>query len=432
MSDVEKFHWIDEEEERYLADSQTSAWESAWPEYLGRYLDHCWSGWERESDEVKSEWLRDRAQTVALGWTSAEQRAQLDSLSSERGDWREWLPVQLDEWWPDWAKASPAELTAWFDGALPGLFPEQPAAASEPAADPRDLTWLTPDQQAHLDTLTETRGDWRTWLPPQMDEWWPEWTAADPTQLATWFNGALPGLTQQATAESPDVRDLAWLTPEQQAQLDELTPVRGDWHAWLPLQMDKWWADWTRSTAEQLTTWFDTALPTLVPADPKDPIGGVAEAQAAEGAMAEAEAGDTEEGVPANRPTVEDLLLDPDPAELDADPAEFDPRALLWLSAEQQSALDDLTEIRGDWHEWLIADLDRRRPDWTDLSEQQIGGWFDDLLPFLALPDAEQELMTVLDGLDSDEEFQLLASEFTPEELAEIVDEVFADAGDLN
>jgi hypothetical protein len=205
MSDAKGFHWVTEDQEGYLKNSSTSAWQQEWPEFFGKYLDHIWSGWQQEDDDLRRSWLDERAKAVALGWLRDDQRDQLSTVGSERGDWREWVPIQMDEWWPDWAKASPDELSGWFDSALQGLFPEAEAEADpEPLADPRGLEWLTEVQRNQLDTLVAARGDWREWLPLQMDEWWPDWTQADSAQLATWFDGALPSLVpvQQVAPES--------------------------------------------------------------------------------------------------------------------------------------------------------------------------------------------------------------------------------------
>ncbi|MEV8374591.1 hypothetical protein AB0P21_17760 [Kribbella sp. NPDC056861] len=317
MTDAEAFRWVGDEQERYLEDSASSAWESSWPEYLGRYLDHSWSGWQQEDDERRRDWLDERVRSIALGWLTTEQRNGLDQLAANRGDWREWVPQQLDQWWPDWSKAGPDELTTWFDSALASLIPQPeaaPPAAVVPATDPRALGWLTPEQQTQLDTLTVTRGDW---------------------------------------------------------------------HTWLPLQMDEWWAGWEQSDPAQLTTWFESALPSLV------------------------------------APAV-------DAAESPAAAEEFDPRSLDWVTAEQQSSLDEFAEIRGDWREWLAADLDRRREDWTTLPPDELAPWLDLLIPLLALPEADDFLDAILGALDQDEEMLELAAELTPQELAQVIEDVYA------
>ncbi|WBQ03473.1 hypothetical protein [Kribbella sp. CA-293567] len=369
MTEAEGFRWVGEEQERYLADSSSSAWQGNWPEHLGRYLDHSWPNWQQEDDERRRDWLDERVRSIALGWIDSEQRGRLDTLAATHGDWRDWLPIQLDQWWPDWSRSTPGELAAWFAGAMDGLVPRQVAAppATATAANPLDLGWLTAEQRTQLDTLTPVRGDWGNWLPAQMDEWWPDWTHSDHGQLTTWFDSALPSLL---TPHPADPRDLSWLTPEQQHHLDTLTSTRGNWQAWLPAQMDEWWPGWAHSGHGQLITWFDSALPSLL------------------------------------SPTA--------------------PRDVSWLSPEQRSQLDELTELRGDWHHWLTEDLDRRRPDWSELPPSELAGWFDGVLPLLLLPDAEQgltEAMTTLTAdLEADEVLQELIADFTDDDLAEIVE----------
>jgi hypothetical protein len=302
MTDAEEFRWVSEEQERYLEDSSTSAWQREWPEYLGRYLDYTWSGWRQEDDDRRREWLDERIETIALGWLSDDQRNQLYSLASERGDWQEWLPQQLDQWWPDWAKAAPDALSTWFESALPGLLPPSDPVASSPLqADPRSLDWLTDGHRDQLDTLIASYGDWRQWLPTQMDQWWPDWVQADSAQLTTWFDGALQSLVQPsvadpgaasspalgpegiaeegasgggpATAETALVTEveptnLDWITEAQQTELEGLDPIRGDWRDWLPAELDSRWRDWRGSAPEHLTARLDTLLPLLtMPSD---------------------------------------------------------------------------------------------------------------------------------------------------------------------
>ncbi|TWD79401.1 hypothetical protein FB561_0459 [Kribbella amoyensis] len=391
MTDVEAFRWVDEDHQRQLESSSTSAWGSAWPEYLGRYLDHTWSSWQQESDDTLREWLRERIDAVALGWVTATQQSQLGTLT-DRGDWREWLPRQLDEWWADWAKASPGELTAWLDGGLASLLPADETA--EPAFDARELTWVTPSQSAALEAYTPERGDWRTWLPGQLDIWWPDWTTASPDDLTPWLDNALPSLPPPGPQQ--DARALTWVTPELVERLDAMNRTKGDWHDWLPGQLDIWWPDWTTASPDNLVPWLVTALAGLEPAD---------------------EPADQQEQAAA--PNAE-----PQP---DQDlPAAADPRSFEWLTEEQLTQLNELYEIRGDWHDWLGDELDRRRPDWPTLPPGALVAWLNDVIGLLALPESDDFLDAVLGALEQDEEMLELAASLSPDELAQVLDDVLS------
>ncbi|MGC4941097.1 hypothetical protein [Kribbella sp. DT2] len=205
MSDAEEFRWVSEQQEQYLENDGSSAWGRNWPEHLSRYLDTTRSGWQQEDDETRRTWLQERVESIALGWVTAEQRQELGTLTATRGDWRDWLPEQLDQWWPDWSKTSPAELTAWFATAMAGLLPrseDAPGPVDQASADPRALDWLTADQRTRLESLSATRGDWHEWLPLQLDQWWPAWTQATTDQLSPWLDNALTNLTGTSAAAS--------------------------------------------------------------------------------------------------------------------------------------------------------------------------------------------------------------------------------------
>jgi hypothetical protein len=201
VDDAEAFRWVTEEQARYLEDSSTSAWQSEWPTYLVRYLDQTWSGWRDETEDHLNEWLEPRVRTVGLGWVSAEQRVQLDTL----GDWREWLPVQLDTWWSDWSQADAATLIAWLDQAMPSLMgtPDPGEETGQVQEDLRDLTWVTAAQLTRLEQVDEqdsSRGPWRVWLPTQLDEWWPGWDQSDEATMQAWFEQAIESLEAPSVA----------------------------------------------------------------------------------------------------------------------------------------------------------------------------------------------------------------------------------------
>lgn len=196
-----------------------------------------------------------------LLWVTDAQMAELEKLTETRGDWTEWLCAQLDEWWPEWTNASPAELVSWLNECLPAL-------AVAPAVDPRELAWVTAEQAAWLERASSGRGHWTEWLGRQLDEWWPEWAAAAPDQLAPWLDEWLPTLTPQ----DPFVaRDLTWVTSEQAEELVAYAGSRGDWHDWLPLQLDQWWRDWPTADADTLTPWLTECLVALAEYDEPEP-----------------------------------------------------------------------------------------------------------------------------------------------------------------
>ncbi|GAA0953217.1 hypothetical protein GCM10009554_57310 [Kribbella koreensis] len=396
MTDAEAFHWLTDDQRQQLEDSQSSAWEREWPEYFGKYLDQTWPSWENEGDETRQDWVQERIQSIALGWLTPDQRTQLDPLTADRGDWREWLPRQLDEWWPDWSKAAPTELTNWFDSALPSLLPQQ-----EAAFDARALTWVTAEQAAQLEVHTPTRGDWHQWLPLQMDTWWLDWSTAPADQLTPWLTQALPSLTP--TQPTSDPRALDWLTPDQQTHLDSLTPTRGDWRQWLPLQLDTWWPGWTEAPPSQLTPWLDQALLALAPED-------TSEAEAA------AASGDT---------GVEGTVVD----EITA----AGTRQLDWVTDEQLVQLDELAKDRGNWHEWVPQELDQRWPGWQSEPDEVLVEWLSTVLSVLRLaPDSAADLDQVVDTFVADllvpslEQLdRSLVTELSQAEVEQVLAEIF-------
>ncbi|TDP91815.1 hypothetical protein [Labedaea rhizosphaerae] len=409
MADIEDFGWVADEHREVLGNSQTSAWEDQWPEFFGRYLDHRWPGWAQASDEERTEWLRPRIEALALGWVTAEQRAWLGQLTGDRGDWRDWLPVQLDEWWPEWDQSTPAELAGWLNSYLPSLLPP----ATE---DPSALGWVTESQQAQLEALQATHGDWREWLPAQLTAWWPQWTEATTDRLVPWLDEALPGLAVPVDGGA-DPRDLAWVTEAQRAQLEAHRPTRGDWREWLPEQLNQWWPEWTASTPDQLTPWLDEAMVALGPA----PVADTA-------ADTVADTGTTAVDVAESVNPLDEIEVSPEEIPAEDKPAALsDPDnvfSLAWVTESQGSQLDEMTEIRGDWHDWLIDEMTERRPEWVDLSPDELTAWLDDLIPLLVLPtDADALIGSLNDAFENNPEMSELAAEFTEEELAEIIEQ---------
>lgn len=128
MADVEGLHWVTEQQEAWLS----GEWGDEWPVYLRDWLASVWPEWEQAGDEDRQQWLDSQvpvadggaeagAGVADLSWVRPEQVAQLNELWEVRGDWREWLPVELDGRWAEWRWSTPEELAPWLDGLLPGL-----------------------------------------------------------------------------------------------------------------------------------------------------------------------------------------------------------------------------------------------------------------------------------------------------------------------
>lgn len=175
-------------------------------------------------------------------WVTPEQRVRLDELRAEYGDWPEWVPAELDDTWPGWRDAQPNELTQWLDARLNA-----------------GLSWVTDTQQAQLNELWEIRGDWREWLPVELDTHWPDWKTSTPQELAGWLDGLIPMLVMPAE-EATD--RFGWVTDTQQGQLAAAYP--GDWRAPLTEQLDsRWGPGWDDNPDSHKQAWLDDLLPTL-------------------------------------------------------------------------------------------------------------------------------------------------------------------------
>jgi hypothetical protein len=144
-----------------------------------------------------------------------------------------------------------------------------------------DLEWVTQQQEVQLEQSRSVRGEWRDWLPGQLDTFWPEWRSSDAPTLAPWLDSLLPSLGSAEAVESEaveseseseaeaveaaavDVSDLSWVTAEQSTQLDQLHEIRGDWHEWLPVELDRI-GEWRYSSPGALAQWLESIIPTFV------------------------------------------------------------------------------------------------------------------------------------------------------------------------
>lgn len=212
-----------------------------------------------------------------------------------------------------------------------------------------DLAWVTTAQRDALAAVVAKRGLLATWLPAELDKAWSQWRESTAEQLVPWLDGWIPTLV---AAAAPPVTELGWVTERQRAALAGRGPLAG----WLPGELDKAWARWRESTAEQLATWLDGWLPTLLAAAPAP------EQQS---------------------PTT------PEKSTTDV-PEEPDPWKLGWVTESQRTQLDELVEVRGDWHEWLPIELTNRiGPDWPQLRSAELVSLLDDFVGLLNLPYAD-------------------------------------------
>jgi hypothetical protein len=138
-------HWVTSEQVAVL--EAVGAARGHWTEWLPAQLDQWWSDWSTAPPEQLAPWLDEWLPALApldvfdagaLTWVSADQVTALESLTSARGDWRDWLPRQLTEWWPDWSSSEAETLGAWLTECLPTLVEadippiDSPAIESEP------------------------------------------------------------------------------------------------------------------------------------------------------------------------------------------------------------------------------------------------------------------------------------------------------------
>jgi hypothetical protein len=133
-------------------------------------------------------------------------------------DWQNLLRKHLDATYPDWQRnTTPENLLTWLDMYWSRLVPGQAPQAPAPVADdPRALTWVTSAQRARLERFRASRGAWTSWLPGQLDTWWPDWAKSTPDLLAPWLDQALPALGDPPAPEAGEQ------VPPEAEVLDEL------------------------------------------------------------------------------------------------------------------------------------------------------------------------------------------------------------------
>jgi hypothetical protein len=296
-------------------DALTATWSGEWPERLSEVLDERWAEWRDATEDERTEWLTgflatellwitkeqdtrltpldgrygERAEwlppvldvrfpewttaiaevlvgkldellaVAELAWVNEEQEQDLDTLVELRGDWHEWLPVELDTQWPEWLQSTSEHLGPWLDELVPTLVLPVDAVSVEA------LTWVSDAQATQLNELHETRGDWRDWLPAELDEQWAQWRDALADDLGPWLDQLIPGLVLPVDVIGVDT--LSWVTGEQSAVLESLRPVRGEWHDWLPLELDASAPRWRDTAPEDLPGLLDGLMADLAPAE---------------------------------------------------------------------------------------------------------------------------------------------------------------------
>jgi hypothetical protein len=74
--------------------------------------------------------------------------------------------------------------------------------AETAAAAIASLQWVTEEQQGQLNTLLDTFGDWRQWLPGQLDDAWPDWRSSTAEVLAPWLNPYIASWVSPAPSQA--------------------------------------------------------------------------------------------------------------------------------------------------------------------------------------------------------------------------------------
>lgn len=172
---------------------------------------------------------------ATLAWVTEAQRQALEECTPTRGAWYTWLPAAFDQAWPEWRQSTDEVLGQWLDsiwpnlveldgtdrtvaaiedplavaadvdlmmGAVesPGSDPSASAVTPPDAVDASDLSWVTSTQAARLEALGDARGEWRQWLPDELDAIG-EWRESAPGDLIPWLDLIIPTLQTVGTAE---------------------------------------------------------------------------------------------------------------------------------------------------------------------------------------------------------------------------------------
>jgi len=207
----------------------------------------------------------------SLGWVTTDQQTRLDELWEIRGDWREWLPHELDDRWQGWRTSTPDVLSPWLDEVVASLVLSSGATEEAGSDTPRD-------ESVWAEYMKQWDGDWDgaedTWddFAARFVYYAPDGWQSTAQELVDYV-GSQPdkaacltevyGITV-ARSDAVDVRGLAWVTPAQAVQLDELWEIRGDWHDWLPAELDNRSPGWTDSSGDELSARLDELIPNLV------------------------------------------------------------------------------------------------------------------------------------------------------------------------
>jgi hypothetical protein len=105
----------------------------------------------------------------------------------------------------------------------------------------------------------------RAELTPAVDDY----IDTHPELLAAYQAGGFALLEAGLADQDGDGAGLGWLTPEQETQLEELQQQRGDWHAWLPGELDLRLPGWIGLGADELRAGLDGFISLLnLPFDP--------------------------------------------------------------------------------------------------------------------------------------------------------------------